>query len=105
MPDYDEHERMCVHCGTVGCDGLKNCDKCGEDTDCKSELCINCQKQADIDSDEIYDYWAPDPFDQRITHAYTNPVRISDVTMVPDNLCMGRVLLKSYKNALQKTPF
>ena len=46
-----EDDFRCRLCGSLECDGLKNCDKCGEDTDCQSRLCINCQQQEDIDND------------------------------------------------------
>ncbi len=43
----DEHddvyvEPVCTRCGSPDCDGVKNCEVCGEDTDCDKEFCINC---------------------------------------------------------------
>lgn len=50
MPDHEEEK--CGSCGDLGCDGLKNCDDCGEDTDCNSALCDRCNTQQDIDNGE-----------------------------------------------------
>ena len=45
----DEQECTCRRCGSPDCDGLKNCDICGEDTECDKALCLNCEKQEQID--------------------------------------------------------
>ncbi len=56
--DDDEHEYTCRRCGSPDCDGLKNCDTCGEDTNCDEALCLNCAKQErieEITSDPNFD--------------------------------------------------
>ena len=45
----EEQEYTCRRCGSPYCDGLKNCDICGEDTYCGKRLCQNCTDQERIE--------------------------------------------------------
>ncbi len=47
----DEHN--CQTCSSPHCDGLKNCDSCGEDTNCNEKLCRSCREQEYIDTHDF----------------------------------------------------
>ena len=55
----DEQELSCSRCGSTYCDGLKNCDICGEDTECDKALCHNCQRQQEIEEEMDNPHWQP----------------------------------------------
>jgi hypothetical protein len=44
----------CVNCGFSFCDGLDNCERCGEDTKCGKALCDDCETQDRIDEMSQY---------------------------------------------------
>ena len=50
LNDVDEdQEPVCNRCNSKYCDGLKNCDICGEDTLCDKALCQRCEEQEKIE--------------------------------------------------------
>ena len=56
--DDDYQECVCSRCGSPDCDGLKNCEVCGEDTYCDREFCHRCEEQdriEEITSDPDFD--------------------------------------------------
>lgn len=49
------HECRNVYCKDKYCDGLTNCENCGEDMHCGTSRCDACYNPHDDDSDDYHD--------------------------------------------------
>ena len=72
IDNYDDMK--CDKCGRYGCDGLKGCDQCGNDTSCQNRLCSNCHWQESIDNDPHAGDPAFSPFSSDIPSSEGNSV-------------------------------